>query len=307
MRVHPTSRRVLVVGATGCGGRAVVEALRAAGHDVLGLARGRTAGPPPDLVCDRHDTPTLRRLLRDFRPEVIVDHVAYTERDVRLLLAEAPPDLHRYILIGSAVVYGPARGAPYDEGDPLRPRGPLAEGKRAAEDAARRWGHGEREAVCVRLGALYGPGHAPLTPWGRDPTLPDRLRRGEALPVPADDPPALQPWFSADHGRLVAALAGAPTVPPALNAAGDERLSWADWLATWALVAGAPPPRLELLSTAELTRRAPPALRPFVADLLHPPVLRLDRLAALRRATPALRAPTPAAEGCARVLATLPG
>jgi nucleoside-diphosphate-sugar epimerase len=197
------------------------------------------------------------------------------------------------VLVSSAVVYGPAREAPYREDEAPRPAGPFAAAKRAAEvRAAERHGR----VTCLRIGALYGPGHPPLTPFGRDPSLFDKLRRGLPLPVPAGAGP-LQPWFAGDHGRLVADVLRDPDPPAVLNAAGPERLDWAALLAAWADAAGAPPPVIDVRPASDLRASAPAALAPFLDALWGPQTLDVTRLAAR------FERPTPFAEGARRTLA----
>jgi nucleoside-diphosphate-sugar epimerase len=277
--------RVALIGATGCGGRAVAAALTAAGDEVLAIARGQSAPWPAGVrvaACDRRDRERLAALLADFQADAVVDHVAYTHDDVT-----AVPPAARYVLVSSAVVYGPARLQPYHEGDLTEPADAFAAAKRSAEVAARAC-HGH--VTCLRLGGLYGPGHAPLTPLGRDPELAGRLRRGEPILVPEDAGP-LQPWFAADHGRLVAALVHHPAPPAVLNATGDEVLDWAALLGAWAAAADLPAPRLETRPAAALRALAPPHLAPFLDALWYPPLLDVRARARL------LPDPTPFATG----------
>lgn len=265
--------RIAVLGGTGCGGRAVVAALRAGGHEVRSIARG-LAGPA-DIECDRADGPRLAAALRAFGAEILVDHVAYAPAEVASALRALGSG--RYVLVSSAVVYGPGRPQPYDEDDDPQPVGAFAEAKYAAEQQAL----AHRDAVVLRLGLLCGPGHAPLTPWGRDPDLAGRLASQEPLPVPVDDLPLLQPWHAADHGRAVATLATAAAPPRVLNLAGDVRLTWGGHLAACAAALGLPLPRCVPCPAAALVESAPPALRPFIDALLAPPALRTDRQRAL--------------------------
>ncbi len=259
--------RIAVLGGTGCGGGAVVAALRR-DHEVIAIARGRT-GPAPDVTCDRNDIPGLRRVLAWFAPEVLVDHVAYRPEEVQATLGALPPSTRRYVFISSAVVYGPGRAAPYRVDETPRPAGPFATAKYAAEKKALAWDRGE--VTRVRLGGLYGPGHAPFTPWGRAGDLVAKLHRGEILPIPSGETGRLQPWFSTDHGAAIAGLcAGGPRL---MNLAGREQLTWPRALSLWAEAAGTPPPQFESLPPVEFSARADPSLAPFLAALLNPPVL----------------------------------
>ncbi len=262
--MHPSERRrVLILGGTGCGGRAAAAALRARGHTVVTVARGR-ADVAPDVLCDRNQIKELHAVIQAARPDVIIDHVAYAPAEVEAVLSGFAG---RHIFISSALVYGPARAEPYDEQSCVAPDGDFAVQKAAAEAVAQAAG-----AVVLRIGGLYGPGQAPLTPAGRDPSLLDRLRRGEPMPVPRVGG-RLQPWFSGDHGRLLAALVEHPDPPPVLNAAGDELLMWPEVLATWARAAGAPAP--ECVPTDDVG--APAYLRPFLEAILRPPQLNTSK------------------------------
>jgi len=289
--------RVALIGGTGCGGRAAAAALLAAGHDVLCVHREAGDLPPAgavDAVCDRRDTARLAGVLASLSPEAVVDHAADGPSDVDLLLSAVPEETRRYVLVGSAGVYGLARDRPYAEDDPPRPASDYMRARWAAEARAFPWAGCCRRVVRLRLGALYGPGHAPLTPLGRAPDLLDRLGRGEVVPVPADPAVRLQPWAARDHGRLVVALLEDPDPPEVLNVAGAELLSWEQVLAAWAAAVGAPPPRPEPLPAGELAARAPARLRPFLRELHRPPALDTTLLAARY---PALWPPTPFSTG----------
>ncbi|MBU0552789.1 sugar nucleotide-binding protein [Myxococcota bacterium] len=256
--------RILVVGGTGGGGRAVVAAARAAGHEVAALARGRGDGPRPEIICDRM-SPELSARLTAFDPAVIIDHVGYRPEEIAHLLAAKPPRA-RLIYISSAVVYGEGRPRPYTEADPPRPRGPFAQAKHAAEAAALAGG-----AISLRLGALYGPGHAPLTPWGRDAGLLERLWAGAPLPAPLIDRPVIQPLFAGDLGRLIVDLLHRPDAPSILNVVGPEALSWRGLFEAWAAEIGAPAP--QIIPAAPQALEVPAHVRPFLSALLDPPQL----------------------------------
>ncbi|RDH87626.1 MAG: hypothetical protein DIZ78_03415 [endosymbiont of Escarpia spicata] len=274
----PDPQRIAVIGSTGCGGRAVVNALRAAGHQVLGISRGESNSPAPDFISDRHNTGHLRQKLAEFQPQAVVDQIAYTEDDVTSLIEALPTSTRRYLFVSSAVVYGPGRDRAYRESDSPEPNGFFAEAKLAAENAALKWAGSGRESISLRLGGLYGPGHAPLTPFGRDPALPQHLNAQESFPIPTDDQSLLQPWFAADHGALIRDLISQPNLPALLNVAGDERFNWQTFMTTWSRSCGAPAPHFAYCSKEEIKARAPATLQPYLDALLHPPVMDLDRL-----------------------------
>jgi len=266
---------------------------------VLAVHRGRTAPAPAGVAglwCDRHDVPGLRGSLAEFEPDAVVDHVAYSAADVSAALLALPASVKRYVLVSSAVVYGRARDRPYTEDDPPRPADTAARGKRAAERRTLARAPGP---VCLRLGGLYGPGHAPMTPVGRDPTLFSRSRRERPVEVPRGAQP-LQPWFSADHAQVVLAVLTAASPPRLLNAAGPERLDWPALLGAWAAAHGAPAPRCVPVEPRSLRARAPGWMRPFLGALWSPPLLDTTRLAALFDGRPPA---TPFAEGTRRTAA----
>ena len=274
------TRRVAVLGGTGCGGRAVAQALRQAGHTVQTLSRGHIE-LAPDVICDRRNANDLTAVLASFCPEVVVDHVAYVPPEVTGLLSALPASTRRYVFISSAVVYGPGRDQPYVEEETPRPAGPFAAAKQAAEATALAARSAQLEVITTRLGGLYGPGHSPLTPWGRNTELLDLIRRGQTVPVPAEDRPGLQPWLSSDHGRFIAALVTHPNPPPILNAAGEEELTWADAVRAWALAIDAPPPPLVHRDRKDLAESAPASVKPFIESLLDPQRVQTHRLRAL--------------------------
>lgn len=301
--------RTLIIGGTGCGGRALAVALAAAGHPVRVLSRGRTLAPPlppgADAVqVDRCDPTALGAALRDFAPECVIDQIAYARADVEGLYAGLPAGVRRVFTVSSAVVYAGERGGlagrcdtAHREDDPLAAdASDFARAKAEADTAARE----DPRGVVLRLGLLFGPGQAPLTPLGRAPDLADRLSRGEALAVPADDVPRLQPLYAGDFAALVVALlAHDGPLPAALNVTGDDRLGWGEWLGAWAAAWGLPPPRLLPCSPAALTQRAPPHLARFLPAMLAPPMVDATRL---RTLLPAWR-PTPTRAAVAATVA----
>jgi nucleoside-diphosphate-sugar epimerase len=307
--------RTLIVGGTGCGGRALARTLTSAGHRVRVLARGLTPHPPlpagaDAVLVDRHDARALAAALDDFGPEFVVDQIAYEAAEAETLRRALPSSVRRVVTVSSAVVYEGAPAAragrtdaPHEEADPLvGPGAPaFALGKGAAERAALE----DPRAIVVRLGLLFGPGHPPLTPLGRAADLRRRLEAGEALPVPADDPPRLQPLFAGDFAEVVLRLLDAPAFDPrpaVLNVTGGDTLDWPTWLQAWATAWGTPPPRVEPCTPAELAHRAPPWLTRFLPALLAPPRLDTSRLRSILpdwRPTPtveAVRATVRAAE-----------
>jgi nucleoside-diphosphate-sugar epimerase len=95
--------RAIVLGGTRFIGRAIVDALVAAGHELLICHRG-TAEPVglpavAHLHAERAELREHRRQLDAFHAEAVVDCYAMSARDARALLIALPlPELHRVVL-----------------------------------------------------------------------------------------------------------------------------------------------------------------------------------------------------------------
>ena len=124
--------RVVVLGGTRFIGRAIVEELAAAGHDVLVVHRGELEPddmpPVAHLHGDRSELATRRNELAAFKPDAAIDCRALTRQDAQIALDALPGDL-RLVVISSLDVYR-AFGAlnddretdpvPLDEDSPVR-------------------------------------------------------------------------------------------------------------------------------------------------------------------------------------------
>ena len=173
---------VVVTGAAGFIGGAVVRCLREQGRSVVALDRCPQRSSPGvrPLLADLTDphpviAAAVGRALasaeavvhlagcpgvRDRAPEVAArrqrDNVAATER----VLAAVRPGTPVAIATSSAV-YGGASGTPSREDQPLRPRGGYARSKAAAEEVCRRWLRRGHPVVVVRPFTVIGEGQRP--------------------------------------------------------------------------------------------------------------------------------------------------
>lgn len=175
--------RVLVVGGTGFIGAPTVRRLVSGGHDVAVFHRGERASElfgAASIFGDRKLIAEHAAALRAFRPEVVVDFVAFTESDVRGVLDAFRGVARRLVVLSSLDVYrawdrltrakaGPLEPVPIGEDAPLRettfPRRKSASGP---DDVM--WDYDkipvERAALSdralpgtvLRLPAVYGPG-----------------------------------------------------------------------------------------------------------------------------------------------------
>ncbi|MGW4534753.1 NAD-dependent epimerase/dehydratase family protein [Nocardia sp. NPDC004340] len=174
-RCHDERVRVLVTGANGYLGRAVVAALRAAGHEPVAMIRA--ACPPiPGAAelrtADLLDEPALARALhgidvvchlagltraRESLSEPLRYFRANTTATLALLEAMAAADLARIIFASTATIYGTPDRQPMTEDLPDAPPHPYARSKLAAEltiEAAAQ--SGDVAAVILRLSNLAG-------------------------------------------------------------------------------------------------------------------------------------------------------
>ena len=232
--------KLLVTGAGGFLGAAVVRAAAAAGLDVVATAR--TAEPPrlagvADIArasLDLTDTAAMRALLAAERPSVIV-HSAWSglggaarasARQITdnvlptcaLIEAAADAGVANFVGIGSQAEYGPREGRTHEHALPA-PASMYGAAKLAAlylsQDLARQAGMG---FAWLRLFATYGPGDNPA--W-LIPSLIAQLRMGERPRTT----PGTQRWdylYIDDAAQGVLAAARAPDPVGVCNLASGE-------------------------------------------------------------------------------------
>lgn len=99
--------RILVLGATGFIGPAVLRRAIARGHYPIAASRRpmmQSAGGEA-VSLDRNDPDAVAACLRATRPDAVIDLIAYTERHTRPILAQAAGRVDRYVLASSGDVY----------------------------------------------------------------------------------------------------------------------------------------------------------------------------------------------------------
>ena len=100
--------RVVVLGGTRFIGRATVEELAAAGHELLIVHRGQLEPddlpPATHLHCERTELAAHRSELDSFGADAVIDFFALTRADAERAL-EAIPNVRRWIVISSVDVY----------------------------------------------------------------------------------------------------------------------------------------------------------------------------------------------------------
>ena len=178
--------RVLVLGATGFLGPPLVERLVGDGHEVTLFHRGRTpAGRLAGLPAIRGDRNFLDRWIDEFqivKPDVVVDLIAFTERQAHELINAFRGIAGRLVVLSSGDVYrandllfrrteGPLEAAPLQETSALRDRLFPYRGTPVPESYGIDWNDYDKilvervvtanawiPATVLRLPMVYGPG-----------------------------------------------------------------------------------------------------------------------------------------------------
>ncbi|HUG36078.1 MAG TPA: dTDP-4-dehydrorhamnose reductase [Candidatus Limnocylindrales bacterium] len=243
--------RILVTGAEGLLGTALVAEARSRGHELMGLGRG---------ALDVTDAPAVRDALEAAGPDAVVHCAAYTAVD----RAEAEPELARavnrdgtrYVAeaaagVGAGLVYvstdyvfdGQKR-SPYLPDDAPRPLSVYGRTKLEGEEAVRQAGG---EALVVRTSWLYGPSS------GFVPAILRRARAGQALHV-VDDQRGRPTWAPHAAAALLDLLESGAL--GTWHVAGQGECTWFE-LAREALELEGLGVGLDPISTAEYGAAAP--------------------------------------------------
>jgi nucleoside-diphosphate-sugar epimerase len=250
--------RVLVIGGTRFIGPPVVRRLVQLGHDVTVLHRGETEIDLPSSVqhlhADRERLSAARDEIRRAAPDVVIDIIALTEAAASGAVEAFRGVAQRLVVISSQDVYraygrfhgtepGPLEPLPMTEDSPLRTalypyRGRIAGlddydkilVERAAASAS------ELPVTIVRLPAVYGAGDY-------QHRLAIELKRmDDGRPaILIDERLARWRWTRAYVENAAAAIALAATAERAAGRAynaGDDALSYADWMRAIGRAAG---------------------------------------------------------------------
>ena len=231
------AERVLVTGASGFVGRAILAPLAALGFEVHGVTRGAPPGPgwhQADLL----DEAAARHMLRALRPDILIhaawsvehgrfwtapENAAWLEASTALFAHAAEAGTRRILGIGSCAEYAeraPGDGAPWPETRPVAPGTPYGQAKAAL--AARLAGLADRHGLSwawARLFLLFGPGE----PEARlVPSVMRALLAGREAAC-ASGRPVRDVAATGYVGRALACLAATRTGGPVNIGAGEGR------------------------------------------------------------------------------------
>lgn len=244
--------RILLSGATGVVGRALVPILVNAGHDVIGCTR-RAQGVTfledhgaVGIVLDVLDHDAVSEALVSVSPDAVIHQLtALSEGNTsdnarlrrvgtrNLVDAAHASGVTRIVVQSIAWAYEPGSG-PADEATPLdvgapEPRATTIGGVQALEGAATEIAH----HVVLRYGTLYGPG----TSYEQGGLMARNLRAGDFV---AND--AVTSFVHIDDAVHTAQLA-LEWPPGAYTVVDNEPASARDWMPVFADAQGEPPPK----------------------------------------------------------------
>ncbi|TQS40273.1 NAD-dependent epimerase/dehydratase family protein [Cryptosporangium phraense] len=225
---------ILVTGGLGFLGTHTARALLDLGEECLAVGRSAPAGRTGRLVVEPLDCTDLGALLAlggrypvtgivhlaGVRPGSVpvVDELrANVTAGLNVVAAAVAWGVPRVTVASTIGVYGGVPGPVWREDSPLpvASAGGIPASKKAVEVLLPVAAAGATEVVHVRIGAAWGPGGRPASPFIAAPALVHAAVRGMDPPVvQADD--AVDLIYAPDCGRAIAAVATAERLPHAV-------------------------------------------------------------------------------------------
>ncbi len=256
--------RIVVFGATGVLGRALLPVLVAQGHDVVGTSR-RTDRLPlieahdaAGMRCDALTPESVDQVLAASKPEVVIHlmtdlpanwgslrrgtpatNALRRSATAHLVSSARRHGVRRLIAESIAFLYSPGK-QPAREGDPVWVNAPepIAASYSAVQELERTVGSAQGlDGLVLRYGALYGPG----TWYAPDGDITGRIRR-RRLPVIGAGQGYISFVHVDDAATATAKVVQSSAPPRILNIVDDCPVTHAEFLPAYAKMMGYPVP-----------------------------------------------------------------
>jgi nucleoside-diphosphate-sugar epimerase len=249
--------RVLVAGATGVVGRALLPRLAARGHHVTAMVRdaGRAPGAVDAVVADALDRAAVHKAVLSVRPDVVVHQLSAlraedstettarlrTEGTANLLTAARAAGAGRFVAQSIAFATAPAGPPLLTEDAPLYLDAPDPGWARTVEAVAELerlvLGVKDLSTVVLRYGTLYGPG----TLYAADGAIGAALSAGRfRVPETAG---GVTSFVHTEDAAEAAVLAAESDARGVFNVTDDDPAEGGAWVPALAGQLGGPPPR----------------------------------------------------------------
>ncbi len=255
--------KVLIAGATGAIGKALLSCLSDAGHELFALVRspkgdGEFARKRADeVVADALDPASVLEAVRHVKPDVIINELTalpkhYTpeemkaaaprDKEVRvkgnanLLAAARAANCRRYVLQSSAFWYAPGPGLADETASFAFDASPgIADGCRTYADLESAAHESGLQAIILRYGFFYGPG----TWFALDGDVGEQVRRREVPVIGKGE--GIWNWVHIDDAAA-ATCAALKADAGVYNVIDSQPMAQSVWLAAFAKFLGAPEP-----------------------------------------------------------------
>ena len=233
-------RSALVIGGSWFIGKAIVEALLAAGYQVTTLNRGVSAvaysGPVRRVRADRRERGAFARALAEIEADVLVDVSAYAAAHTRAVVGAFRGRLAMAVHISTASVYRWPAAEPVAEDWPLEDDPENAYGFHKAECERLLASEEPAEFPCaaLRLPPVYGPGD----PISREHYFYRRLAAGRPVLLPDTGPYLTQNIFVEDVAAAVVSLLATPAAAGRAYNVGGRAFTVEDYVETMGRLLG---------------------------------------------------------------------
>lgn len=213
--------RIAVIGAYGHIGTYLVPRLVAAGHEVIGISRGKAKPylPHPawvqiqNHVLDRTALEAKRKFgtaIAKLNADVVIDLICFTPESAEQLIAALNGKVSHLIHIGTIWTHGISVAVPTREDAPKFPFGDYGIRKKRIEDMLLTAAHRDGLPVTIiHPGHIVGQGWVPLNPAGHfNPATYESIARGEALSLPNSGMETVHHIHADDIAALIMAALG---------------------------------------------------------------------------------------------------